>query len=489
VNPRRSHRAWLSAAFVALILLPTAPALALAAAVVAAGVFRGARSMVRRRDAAGSRDDCLVLGIDSRGRTVRVTDDELSAHGLILGASGAGKTTTLVTILSNQIRRGRPVVAIDMKGSPSFARELADAAAGAGRPIKVFTLDGGAHWNPLAHGNATELKDKLMSTERFTEPHYMRAAERYVQTVLQVLARARPDRQPTLAAVVELMDHRRLAIALRDVDRPLRERTQDYVAGLTPDQLSAIRGLQTRLAVLTESHTGAFLAPPTVPVAAIDVREALAGPDVVVFSLNSSKYGKLASQVGTLVVQDLVAASGDRLDAASRGHSLEPALIAIDEFSALGADHVIALLARGREPRTPTLVATQELADLDRAAPGFKDQVLGVTAVKIVHRQDVPDSARTIAQMVGTEEVWEETRQTGGLMFGGFDTGRGTRRLTEKFIIHPNKIKTLRTGEAVVISKIGGSRARTVRVTPTRGQSPRPRPSTSDRPPSADLGR
>ena len=53
---------------------------------------------------------------------------------------------------------------------------------------------------PLAHGNATELKDKLMSTERFTEPHYMRAAERYVQTVLQVLGRARPDQPPTLSS-------------------------------------------------------------------------------------------------------------------------------------------------------------------------------------------------------------------------------------------------------------------------------------------------
>ncbi len=77
-----------------------------------------------------------------------------------------------------------------MKGSPAFARVLAEAAAAAGRPIKVWTLDGGAHWNPLAHGNATELKDKLIGTERFTEPHYQRAAERYVQTVLQVLAEA-----------------------------------------------------------------------------------------------------------------------------------------------------------------------------------------------------------------------------------------------------------------------------------------------------------
>ena len=474
MTARRWQRYWLPAAFLALVLSPvpwTATAV-LAAGIAAAGFHLGRRAGARRIRGSAARDGAAVLGSDSRGRAVLLTDRELSAHGLILGASGAGKTTTLITILSDQIRRGRPVVAIDMKGSPSFAHELADAAAAVGRPIKIWTLDGGAHWNPLAHGNATELKDKLMSTERFTEPHYMRAAERYVQTVLQILAHAHPTRPPTLAEVVELMDPRRLAAALRDVDRPLRERAQDYLVGLTADQLSAIRGLQTRLAVLTESHTGAFLSPASVPGApSIDLREALSAPQVVVFSLNSSKYGKLASQIGTLVVQDLVAASGDRLEAA-RGRELEPALIAIDEFSALGSDHVAALLARGREPRTPVLVATQELADLERASAGFRDQVLGVTAVKIVHRQDVPSSAHTVAQMAGTEEVWEQTRRIGGLLFGGYDTGQGTRRLTERFIVHPNEIKTLRTGEAVVISKLGGARPRTVRVTPPSRDGP-----------------
>src|SRR6202011_4113709 len=104
------------------------------------------------------------------------------------------------------------------------------------------------------------------------------------------------------------------------------------------------------------------------------------------------------------------------------------AIIAIDEFSALGADHVIALLARGRESGFSVLLATQELADLDRAAPGLRDQVLGNTAVKIAHRQDVPTSAQTVAQMAGTIRAWEETRQMGGRLFGRYDTGRGTRR-------------------------------------------------------------
>jgi len=465
------RRALTLAAFAALVLVPTTVALATVAAMLTVSAARGARLLTRRRSSR-ARTGEIVLGVDRRGKVVRLGDDELSAHGLILGASGAGKTTTLLKILSDQIGRGRPVIAIDMKGSPAFAGELAAAAAAAGRPIKVWTIDGGARWNPLAHGNATELKDKLMATERFTEPHYQRAAERYVQTVLQVLAQAYPDQPPTLHEVVALMDPRRLATALRSLDRHHRERVQDYLAGLTHDQHSAIRGLQTRLAVLTESHTAPYLTAPKGPTgdATIDLRAALRGPDVVLFSLNSSKYGRLASQIGTLAVQDLVAASGDRLIERSRGRSAEQAVIAIDEFSALGADHVIALLARGRESGMTVLVATQELADLDRAATGLKDQVLGVTAIKIAHRQEVPASAQTIAQMAGTEWVWDVTRQIGGGPFGGGE--RGTRRQVAEVIVHPNEIKGLRTGEAVVISKIRGAKPRTVRIAPPPRRPP-----------------
>ena len=110
---------------------------------------------------------------------------------------------------------------------------------------------------------------------------------------------------------------------MRRVDPDLRERVQDYLAGLTPDQLSAVRGLQTRLAMLTESHTAPYLAPAGAARrrATIDLREALRGPEVVLFSLNSSRYGQLAAQIGTLVVQDLVSASGDRLSGSRPGRA------------------------------------------------------------------------------------------------------------------------------------------------------------------------
>jgi conjugal transfer pilus assembly protein TraD len=483
LSPRPWGRHWVVPAFVALLLAPTpwAVVLAVGAAVGVTGWRMSRTAAARGADRSARGHAAVSLGIDPRGRAVALTDRELSAHGLILGASGAGKSTTLLKILTEQIARGRPVVTIDMKGSPAFAQTLADAARAAGRPFAVWSIDGPAHWNPLQHGNATELKDKLMATERFTEPHYQRAAERYVQMVLQVMSAAQPGQAPTLGEVVALMDPRRLPSVLRGVDTDLRDRVQDYLAGLTPDQLSAVRGLQTRLAVLTESHTAPFLAPAAD--GTIDLREALRGPHVVLFSLNSARYGRLASQLGTLVVQDLVSASGDRLDAGGPGAPVAPATVAIDEFSALGADHVIALLARGRESGMSVLVATQELADLDRAAPGLRDQVVGVTALKIIHRQEVPQSARTIALMVGTERVWEWTRQTAGRLFGGYDTGRGTRREVERFIVHPNEIQSLGTGEAVVISKLGRRPAQRMRAEPPRRGVPEPPRRAAPEPP------
>jgi conjugal transfer pilus assembly protein TraD len=490
MSPRPWHRYWVLPAFVALLLapFPWGAIVAVGAAVGATG-WRLGRG-VRDRAASLADPGAFTLGRDPRGQPVSLTDSELSAHGLILGASGAGKSTTLLRILTEQIARGRPVVAIDMKGSPAFAEVLGETARAAGRPFAVWSIDGPAHWNPLRHGNATELKDKLMATERFTEPHYQRAAERYVQIVLQVLAAARPGRPPVLDEVVAMMDPARLPSMLRGVDSDLRDRIRDYLTGLTPDQLSAVRGLQTRLAVLTESHTAPYLAPGVD--GTIDLREALRGPQVVLFSLNSARYGRLAAQLGTLVVQDLVSASGDRLSGVRPGVPAAAGTIAIDEFSALGADHVIALLARGRESGMSVLVATQEMADLDRAAHGLRDQVVGVTALKIIHRQEVPQSARTIALMIGTERVWETTHQTAGRLFGGYDTGRGTRREVERFIVHPNEIQSLATGEAIVISKLAEQRVGRVRVEPPRAVSPeRPiePPGQLDPPRPADPGR
>ncbi len=222
------------------------------------------------------------------GRPCLIPEQTLAAHGLILGATGAGKSTTLLTLLSEQVRRGRPVVAIDLKGSPGFSAQLRAAAEEADRPFVQWTPDGGARWNPLAVGNATELKDKLIATERFTGASLLARCGRALSTDWRSRSpqESGPERMSlTLKRVVELMAPERLAVATRRLPRARSEYVRAYLASLTPDQHSAIRGLASRLAVLTESHTGSYLEEPASGAPTVDLRRALGGSEVVLFSL------------------------------------------------------------------------------------------------------------------------------------------------------------------------------------------------------------
>jgi ABC-type oligopeptide transport system ATPase subunit len=486
---------WLAIAVAAFVLIVSPPLWATvvitsaAMGVILAGPVISARR--RARVASGEIGPvATVLGTASDGEPVALTDRQLGSHTVIVGASGSGKSTTLLRILTDQIRGGQGVVAIDLKGSPAFADQLAQAAEQAGRQFRLWTPDGSASWNPLAYGNATELKDKLISTEWFSEVHYQRAAERYLQSALQVLKAARgPLRPPTLHDVVTAMDPSRLEGMLRAAPPELANRVHDYLGSLTGDQLSAIRGLATRLAIITESHTGQYLGDPDPSSAdaeprgctdVVDLRAALRGEQVVVFSLNSSSYGKLAAQLGALAIQDVITVAGERLSNPDLRH---PASVAVDEFSALDrGDHVLGLNARCREAGIGALVSAQEPTDFERAARGLLNQIFGSTAVKIIHRLDVPSSAEMIAQLAGTETVWEQSHQLEHRpLFGDRQTGRSVAREVERFLVHPNVIKTLPTGRAVVITKVPDTKVRIVDVcAPRSGQAwPRDHPAMS----------
>lgn len=264
---------------------------------------------------------------------------------------------------------------------------------------------------------------------------------------------------------MNLLEPSNLKRLLPHVPPEFASRVGPYLSHLNRDQQSAIMGLQSRLALLSESTPGTYLQPgePTVD----PWHTLLGGNEVVLLSLNSSRYGKLAPQIAALAIQDLTAVAGERL---SRPHR-PLALLAVDEFTSLDTDNLLALTSRAREAGISVLLSTQEMADLERLAKGFKDQVLGNTGVMIAHRQNVPDSAELIARMIGTKTVWKPTYQTDTIrhVWGSQTetrTGMGSTKEVEEFRIHPNVIKDLPTGAAVLITKIPTASAQTIRVEP-----------------------
>jgi hypothetical protein len=149
---------------------------------------RRARQAVGIRDALAARragrsptveKGRYLLGFDGRRRPVMLRfGGQSGRHGLLVGASGSGKSNALLWCVARHIEAGFGVVVVDMKGDQLLSRRLEREAERWGHPFYRWTLDGGDRWNPLARGNRSELKDKLIGSEEFTERHYQALYER-----------------------------------------------------------------------------------------------------------------------------------------------------------------------------------------------------------------------------------------------------------------------------------------------------------------------
>ena len=413
-----------------------------------------------------------LLGADLKGLPVRLRFGGRSGrHGLLLGASGAGKTTALLLSVARHLDRGIGVIVLDMKGDELLARRLHAEAERHDRLFYRWTPEGGDHWNPLARGNRSELKDKLIATEEFSERHYQAMYERYLLAVFRALE-SRPEARD-LQTVVRLLDPNALAMELRELeDEQAAAEIGDYLQRLTADQAAHLRGLADRLALLVEGGHGELLRPSGLPDGDIDLLTAMDEGAIVVFSLNSSAYGATAKLLGNMVVQDLKAVCGAR-EAQGGG---PPALVAIDEFSGLDGDQVAGLFQRARSAGVSLLLATQELADLRRVDEGFDEQIVGNVEYLLAGRQNNPESAETVAAIAGTEEVWLHTFQTDER----FDpkakrsfpreSGLGTKHLAREFIVSPDQIKGLGVGQMLLVEK-NPHRVEVLRVLDSRSQT------------------
>ena len=116
----------------------------------------------------------------------------------------------------------------------------------------------------------------------------------------------------------------------------------------------------------------------------------------------------------------------------------------VDEFSAVAPGVVVRLFGRGRSAGLSLVLGTQELADLRPPDnPTLADQVLGNITTLIAHRQVVPQSAETLAGVMGTCGAWTHTEKTENWLLASTPSGEGTRTRTRAFVVRPDTIKRL----------------------------------------------
>jgi conjugal transfer pilus assembly protein TraD len=162
--------------------------------------------------------------------------------------------------------------------------------------------------------------------------------------------------------------------------------------------------------------------------------------------------------LGAAIVQDLQSA------VAGLQSCPIPSLVVIDEFSALGAEHVSRLFGRARSAGMSLLLGTQELSDLRLSGQErLLEQVLGNLSTLIAHRQVVPDSAELLARLAGTRGAWDTSLGSGG---------QCTRRRVREYTLHPDRITRLPRGYAAVLALSPGAGSGAAHVSIARIRSP-----------------
>jgi energy-coupling factor transporter ATP-binding protein EcfA2 len=414
------------------------------------------RAVLATRRAGPAREDRLVIGRSGSGADASVPCGMRGSgrHTLVVGATGSGKTVTQSSLASLANEAGAGAIVVDPKGDDLFRERLAAAAALTGREHIEWAPEGSRSYNPFGSGGAGEIADKALAGERFTEPHYLRQAQRYVAHAVRALQARRLAVSPS--TLLDALDPSRLESLARDMPEHESQQVFRYLDALTPRQRADLSGVRDRLAIMVESDLGPWLDPTTPGSRAFGLLDAIRDRAIVYFDLRADARPLLAQMLGAAVVQDLQSAM------AALHRSPVPTLVAIDEFAAVSAEHVARLFARARSAGINLLLGTQELSDLRLDHAGnLREQVLGNLSMLIAHRQVVPESAELVSRLGGSRGAWRASQ--------GSD-GRWTRSRTRVPLLTPEEIRGMPTGWAVTIEP-GGAEARMVRMhlSPPRG--------------------
>jgi Type IV secretion-system coupling protein DNA-binding domain len=383
------------------------------------------------------RDERVPVGRTEDGETLAIPLGSNSGgkHTLIVGATGSGKTVTETWLATRAIEAGLGAVVIDPKGDARMRAHLVEAAHFAGREFVEWTPTGPSVYNPFGHGGASEIADKALASERFTEPHYQRQAQRYLGYAVRALRSA--GTTVSLPALVKQLDPVELEVLARTLPEAQADATLDYLESLTTRQRADLGGVRDRLAIMAESDVSPWLDPTTAQAQTFDLLSAVQGRAVVYFDLKADALPLLARMLGVAIVQDL------QTTMAALQVAPIPTVVVIDEFAAIAAEQVVHLFGRARSAGLNLLLGTQELSDLRlEGRKQFLEQVLGNLSAIVAHRQVVPESADLICQLGGSRGVWRATHAS---------DGRWTRTRSTRSLLAAEDIRGLSPGWAAVI--------------------------------------
>jgi len=386
----------------------------------------------------------VVMGTDEDLRaTIFLPDFIRSRHVHLVGATGSGKTESVILNFLNQdVRRGLGSIILDAKGDASFLEELKKWVPES--KLKVFDLSTHASlgYDPLEVGSALESAQRLFSSLTWSEEYYKSKAIATLQRLFQIHFE-KFSRNPTL---LELSIYLETPASYAAITH-----TENYPKKLAETDFIELSGLKDQVRSLCIGHLSKTLSPRGIE--KVNLADAANGT-VIYFRLQSLLSPQLVSVLGKLVINHLsfLAGSSHRVVGASKARrAFVP--VYLDEFASFACPEFADLISKARSAGYALHFSHQSTGDLAEVSKGFLNQITDNSATKIIMRINDPDSAEFFARSFGTKLYQKITQRITNAkeVDTGEAIGEGSQREAHQFRASPDLFKTLPTGVGSVL--------------------------------------
>lgn len=400
------------------------------------------------------------LGMARGGRRVCLTPVSRERHMQIVGPTRSGKSQLLFALAAQDMRGGMPVFFMEAKGDRGDFDQFLALAGRCGRlgDVRYFNPQDARSmtFNPIRRmpgQDVTALANQL-SRVLGREPTSSGEAQEYHKSVdyakIQNMAEVfwNTGLQYTLRdcfyyfnyeecrkkAFDFCKDKRLVEMSLREFDQnpnttALTSAIRPYTTGPLGDLLNTYAP-QIRLDEIFEKNQLAYFA---IPIGHLPV---------------------LANPLGRMLISGLLSVATWRQQAEDKPG---PASVILDEFAEFATPAFKSFIQTVGSARFWTILSHQDLGQLkniqgmDKEA--FESAVFNNTSgCKVCFRSPDPDDAEFWASTLGTYQTFDDTERFQKTFVGPSGTGEMSRRKVEHFKVHPNTLKNLKPGAALVFA-------------------------------------
>ncbi|MGO9498754.1 MAG: helicase HerA-like domain-containing protein [Solirubrobacteraceae bacterium] len=397
------------------------------AAVPLVGEADGERGFVIAQRVSGER------ALPVLGRMVLLSQERLCRHLLVCGATGAGKTETLLRLAWTVAKESNaPVFYLDGKGDRETAERFAGLMADAGREVSVFPHRPFAGWRGEPH----QIHSRLMAIIDYAEDGGASWYRDIAKTVLRLVCE-HPDGPPRSA--------RQLLLRMQ---LPLLVRA--HPGSTAAAALSEMQVAQVRLRY--EAFFGQIRGQ-------LDGKWAWEDTSAGYVLLDSLTLSEEVGGLARFLFEDFMHYIATRKP---RGQFC---VLIVDEFSSLARSaSMAARVEKARGFLASLILAPQVVEGMGGTAETAR--ILGSVETVIAHRVNTPDQIIALAGTRQTPKLTTRIAEDGM-------TREGSIHHEHELKIDPNKVRALEPGAAYIISRGRAMRAQVLRAPDVRGELPK----------------